>query len=172
MVTGCGVLFSAGEWADTLTNISISDIFSEASRAAETGCGKPQTASCSQSLFNFDSFDATIASHLRHTSESATNHLPIWDGEETCDGFLFRKVQTTADNVSSPIGKDVKSFCSATRLSDLNACLNKIEEVNSFFLVSCLKSCTKICTKLGFFTNVDSIHFCHYVTWKIFSKYL
>lgn len=90
---------SAGEWADSLTNISMGELLSEST---------PITANCSdfpgslgsnyqQIPFNCDSFDAAIAAHIfKHQTKVqpqglASHASSIFDAEETCDAFSFQK---------------------------------------------------------------------------------
>ncbi|CAJ1942361.1 unnamed protein product [Sphenostylis stenocarpa] len=96
-----GTGLSAGEWADSLTNISVGDLLSGVSQDLEDDCINPPIAeSChdvQQLPFSSDSFDAAIAAHIsRHQDKmeqsSLASHMSsIWDAEETCDAFLFRK---------------------------------------------------------------------------------
>ncbi|XP_071904034.1 LOW QUALITY PROTEIN: TSL-kinase interacting protein 1 [Coffea arabica] len=96
------VALSAGEWADSLTNISTGDLLTEASHNGEVNCidsTELRNSHCLQQIpFSCDSFDAAIAAHIyKHQSRSAlqpplhTNTSSIWDGEETCDAFVFQK---------------------------------------------------------------------------------
>ncbi|KAL9327133.1 hypothetical protein ACSQ67_007778 [Phaseolus vulgaris] len=92
---------SAGEWADSLTNISVGDLLSGVSQDLEDDCINPPIAeNChdiQQIPFSSDSFDAAIAAHIsRHQDKMGQSSLAahmssIWDAEETCDAFLFRK---------------------------------------------------------------------------------
>ncbi|XP_020207335.1 TSL-kinase interacting protein 1 [Cajanus cajan] len=96
-----GTGLSAGEWADSLTNISVGDLLSGASQDLEDNCINPPSAeNChdvQQIPFSSDSFDAAIAAHIsRHQDKmgqpSMASHMSsIWDAEETCDAFLFKK---------------------------------------------------------------------------------
>ncbi|XP_068646028.1 TSL-kinase interacting protein 1-like isoform X2 [Aristolochia californica] len=96
-----GIILSAGEWADSLTNITVGDLLSEASRAADANYSEPP-APCLQSIpFSCDSFDAAIAAHISSGSKELQNHVSIWDGEETRDAFSFQKL--------SPFNRDVSS---------------------------------------------------------------
>ncbi|KAK3022061.1 hypothetical protein RJ639_047329 [Escallonia herrerae] len=93
---------SAGEWADSLTNISIGDLLSEVSHNADANCTDsplPSDSQCLQPIpFSCDSFDAAIAAHIRkHQSKAgslltlASHTSSIWDAEETCDAFSFQR---------------------------------------------------------------------------------
>ncbi|KAK7346351.1 hypothetical protein VNO80_20869 [Phaseolus coccineus] len=96
-----GTGLSAGEWADSLTNISVGDLLSGVSQDLEDDCINPPIAeNChdvQQIPFSSDSFDAAIAAHIsRHQDKMGQSSLAahmssIWDAEETCDAFLFRK---------------------------------------------------------------------------------
>ncbi|XP_028766270.1 TSL-kinase interacting protein 1 isoform X2 [Neltuma alba] len=95
-----GMGFSAGEWADSLTNISIGDLLSGASEDLED-VNPTDAENCNGLLqipFSADSFDAAIAAHISRHQEKmghqptlASHISSIWDAEETCDAFLFRK---------------------------------------------------------------------------------
>jgi hypothetical protein len=112
-------VLSAGEWADSLTDVSIGDLLSELPHEADFNCVEPpivQSNQCLQQIpFSCDSFDAAIAAHIsRHQgkmgfhSAVASYTSSIWDGEETCDAFAFqknhslRKEVTTSSAVASP----------------------------------------------------------------------
>ncbi|OMP04029.1 TSL-kinase interacting protein 1-like protein [Corchorus olitorius] len=92
---------SAGEWADSLTNISVGDLLAEVPHDLDDNCADHPVAISSQCLqqisFSCDSFDAAIAAHIsRHqnkmeVSSLASHASSIWDAEETCDAFSFRK---------------------------------------------------------------------------------
>ncbi|XP_068639808.1 TSL-kinase interacting protein 1-like isoform X2 [Aristolochia californica] len=100
--TSNGIILSAGEWADSLTNISVGDLLLEASRAADANYTDPP-APCLQSIpFSCDSFDAAIAAHISSGSKELQNHVSIWDGEETCDAFSFQRLSPFNRDVSSP----------------------------------------------------------------------
>ncbi|KAJ6699173.1 CRAMPED PROTEIN [Salix purpurea] len=109
---------SAGEWADSLTDVSIGDLLSELPHEADFNCAElpiVQSNQCLQQIpFSCDSFDAAIAAHIsRHQSKmgffsSVTSHTSsIWDGEETCDAFAFQRnhslpKEVTTSSVASP----------------------------------------------------------------------
>ncbi|KAF7834003.1 TSL-kinase interacting protein 1 [Senna tora] len=97
-----GTGFSAGEWADSLTNISVGDLLSGVSQDLEDNCIDPPIAENRNCLpqipFSSDSFDAAIAAHISrhqdkmgHQPTLASHTSSIWDAEETCDAFLFKK---------------------------------------------------------------------------------
>ncbi|XP_068648755.1 TSL-kinase interacting protein 1-like isoform X2 [Aristolochia californica] len=92
---------SMNAWADCLSNISMGSLFMDVSRfglMAVKGDSHLRQAS-----FNSDSFDAAIAAHLdRHQSPIfSTQVVPtsILDAEETCQGFLFQKIESLRENV-------------------------------------------------------------------------
>lgn len=100
---------SAGDWADSLTNISIGDLLSEASKAANSCCldsSLGKNAPCLQENLSCDSFDAAIAAHIsaHQSSIVSTQAAPssMWNAEETCDGFSFRAV-SALKNQESPL---------------------------------------------------------------------
>ncbi|KAF8403106.1 hypothetical protein HHK36_011200 [Tetracentron sinense] len=117
-----GTTLSAGEWADSLTNISIGDLLSEASHGMDTSCIDPPAMGSSQCLqqitFSCDSFDAAIAAHIsRHQDNAAlqsvqVSHVSsIWDAEETCDAFSFRKIPVMDREAPSPSGIATLGAC-------------------------------------------------------------
>ncbi|WOK98400.1 TSL-kinase interacting protein 1 isoform X1 [Canna indica] len=91
---------SAGEWADSLTNISVGDLLNEASKAANSERMNTTDGTLSTCLqltsFSCDSFDAAIAAHISEhqfsTFSNKASQPSIWDAEETCDEFSFQKV--------------------------------------------------------------------------------
>lgn len=83
---------SVFEWADSLTNISVGDLLSDLSRNANVNCMPPGA----QIPFSCDSFDAAIAAHFSKNRDNNAVQptdvsCSIWDAEETCDAFTFRK---------------------------------------------------------------------------------
>ncbi|KAL3513109.1 hypothetical protein ACH5RR_025826 [Cinchona calisaya] len=123
---------SAGDWADSLTNISVGDLLIEASHNVEVNCiGSPElrNSHCLQQIpISCDSFDAAIAAHIyKHQSRSAcqpplfSNTTSIWDGEETCDAFAFQKngvfsleVQNASRNSPPKKSRELTSTSSAS----------------------------------------------------------
>ncbi|KAF8101820.1 hypothetical protein N665_0201s0134 [Sinapis alba] len=93
-----GNALSAGAWADSLTNISIGDLLSEA-----PDCVDPPAAEGSHCLlrdvpFASDSFDAAIAAHILRHQNKPSGLMPVtsgssslWDDEDTRDAFSFQK---------------------------------------------------------------------------------
>ncbi|KAI3472050.1 hypothetical protein Pfo_028738 [Paulownia fortunei] len=93
---------SAGEWVDSLANISVGDLLSESTDNMDFNCTQFPLHVGSNSLqqipFSCDSFDAAIAAHVnKHQNksdlqQSVASHGPsIWDAEETRDAFSFQK---------------------------------------------------------------------------------
>lgn len=88
---------SAGEWADSLTNISVGELLTESTQNVDcTGFPTPLASNCLQQIpFSCDSFDAAIAAHIykhQNPQQGIASHAPsIWDAEETCDAFSFQK---------------------------------------------------------------------------------
>ncbi|KAA8516568.1 hypothetical protein F0562_016926 [Nyssa sinensis] len=109
---------SAGDWVDSLTNVSVSDLLSEVSHDMDASCIDPSLPGSSQCLlqipFSCDSFDAAIAAHMyRHQNKTcfqpalASHASSIWDAEETCDAFsfqnsVFRKQVQSTSQIASP----------------------------------------------------------------------
>ncbi|XP_042945909.1 TSL-kinase interacting protein 1-like isoform X3 [Carya illinoinensis] len=98
---GTGPALTAGDWADTLTNISIGDLLSGVSHDIDVNCIDPPVAESSECLqqvpFSCDSFDAAIAAHIsKHQDKTyqptlSSHASSIWDAEETCDAFSYKK---------------------------------------------------------------------------------
>lgn len=98
-----GNALSAGAWADSLTNISIGDLLSEAPDDIDSDCVDPPANEGSHCLlrdvsFASDSFDAAIAAHiLRHQNKPSglvsmtCGSSSLWDDEDTRDAFSFQK---------------------------------------------------------------------------------
>lgn len=92
--------FSAGEWADSLTNISIGDLLSEASRTADSSNDhRPCIVSFPPVKNNTLSCDSFDAAHLfgykyQQSTSNRMSQASLWDGEETCDEFSFKKISS------------------------------------------------------------------------------
>ncbi|XP_010516928.1 PREDICTED: TSL-kinase interacting protein 1 isoform X1 [Camelina sativa] len=111
---------SAGEWADSLTNISIGDLLSDVPDDIDSDGGNPPATEGSHCVlrdvsFASDSFDAAIAAHiLRHQNKSSaplpltSGSSSLWDDEETRDAFSFQNNRledsSKLANVASPRG--------------------------------------------------------------------
>ncbi|XP_010261015.1 PREDICTED: TSL-kinase interacting protein 1-like [Nelumbo nucifera] len=86
-------------WADSLTNISMGGLLSEASLQGNVNRCDPMPiggSSLQQLPFSSDSFDAAIAAHIYGRSQgsipsSHVSHSSIFDAEETCHAFPFQK---------------------------------------------------------------------------------
>ncbi|KAF5178133.1 Tsl-kinase interacting protein [Thalictrum thalictroides] len=111
-----GASLSAGDWADSLTNISIGELLTEASRM-ETNGNEPPLVGSPQLLlqipFSCDSFDAAIAAHIAGRQKNLdppavpVSHVSsIWDAEETCDAFSFRKMPSPKENSGPSLPSD------------------------------------------------------------------
>lgn len=91
---------SVFEWADSLTNISVSDLLSDVSHHAVSPL-RPLGSQSRQIPFSCDSFDAAIAAHitknLGNNAVETTVVSSIWDAEETCDAFTFRKFNAPSE---------------------------------------------------------------------------
>ncbi|XP_038905741.1 TSL-kinase interacting protein 1 isoform X2 [Benincasa hispida] len=107
-----GTSLSAGEWADSLTNISIGDLLSGVSQDVDANCLDAPLAEGTQCLqqipFSCDSFDAAIAAHISRQQDKtvsqptlASHASSIWDAEETCDAFSFQKNPVILQDVPS-----------------------------------------------------------------------
>lgn len=95
-------VFLRGEWADSLTNISMGDLLSEVPDNIDASCVSPSLPGTSHSIpqipFSCDSFDAAIASLVDKNGDKPgfqpciDSCAPsIWEAEETCDAFSFQK---------------------------------------------------------------------------------
>ena len=114
-----GNLLTPGDWADSLTNISIGDLLNEASDNMETNYVGPSHASCQyQVSFSCDSFDAAIAALMGKNQDKASfqptleSHAPsIWDAEETCDAFSFNRSSVSCEKVLGASTNDSSEAC-------------------------------------------------------------
>lgn len=122
-----GTGLSAGEWADSLTDISVGDLLSGVSQDMNANCIDPpvaQSSHCLQQIpFSCDSFDAAIAAHIsRHQDKMGcqpTLASSIWDAEETCDGFLFQKNHVRCQETESLSGVATPNACKQTARTSL-----------------------------------------------------
>ncbi|CAI9783169.1 unnamed protein product [Fraxinus pennsylvanica] len=96
------LVLSSGEWADSLTCISVGELLSDSMLNVDANCTESPLPVGSSSLqqipFSCDSFDAAIAAHIyKHQNKVgsqlglAPHSTSIWDAEETCDAFAFQK---------------------------------------------------------------------------------
>ncbi|KAL6867452.1 hypothetical protein ACP4OV_015476 [Aristida adscensionis] len=109
---------SEGEWADTLTDVSIGYLLTEASKGANldsTGTSIVKTALFHENPCSYDSFDAAVALHASRYQSSEQpahiSHSTIWGAEETCDEFSFnfsaaRKQESSNTSSSSSPNSD------------------------------------------------------------------
>uniref|UniRef100_A0A0D9VZJ4 Uncharacterized protein n=1 Tax=Leersia perrieri TaxID=77586 RepID=A0A0D9VZJ4_9ORYZ len=88
---------SLGAWADSLTDISVGYLLTEASKDTNTDCPETSIAKTALLLENacsYDSFDAAVALHASRykaaEQPALASHSTIWGGEETCDEFSFK----------------------------------------------------------------------------------
>uniref|UniRef100_A0A7N0TB70 TSL-kinase interacting protein 1 n=1 Tax=Kalanchoe fedtschenkoi TaxID=63787 RepID=A0A7N0TB70_KALFE len=109
---GSTVAVSAGEWADSLTNMSIGDLLTEVSDEINDNAIEPpvsgNTEYYEQIPFTCDSFDAAIAAHIsKHHNKTSfpsafTSQSPsFFEAEDTCDAFSFRKKSNTFQDLSN-----------------------------------------------------------------------
>ncbi|KAE9607720.1 hypothetical protein Lal_00014151 [Lupinus albus] len=126
---------SAGEWADSLTNISVGDLLSGVSQDLDN-CIDPPIAENYNGLqqipFCSDSFDAAIFAHIsRHQDKmgQSTHMSSIWDAEETCDAFLFKKNHIPREDgpCLSPFASSETKKKATGRSSE---CSNKLAELS------------------------------------------
>ncbi|KAF5799210.1 putative transcription factor MYB-HB-like family [Helianthus annuus] len=128
---------SVFEWADSLTNTSISDLLSDVNNNNinsnnninnNSNSKKHANASIgslgSQCSFSCDSFDAAIAAHIGKTIGNNNGVEPtvvsssIWDAEETCDAFTFRKNNDLFDKHDTSAMSLVPSTSAVEKLPD------------------------------------------------------
>lgn len=139
-----GTGLSAGEWADTLTNISVGDLLLGVSHDIDANCIDQPVAESSQCLqqipFSCDSFDAAIAAHISKHQDKigypptlSSHACSIWDAEETCDAFSFKKNPVmsqeypTSSRVASP--EACKQTARTTYLEGTGCSVEELHEV-------------------------------------------
>lgn len=121
---------SAGEWADSLTNISVGDLLSGMSQDINANCMHPpipESSHCLQQVpFSCDSFDAAIAAHISRQQDKMgcqpilESQAPsILDAEETCDGFLFQRNHVHREETQNLSGVASVSTCKRTARTSL-----------------------------------------------------
>ncbi|PIA53341.1 hypothetical protein AQUCO_00900130v1 [Aquilegia coerulea] len=135
--TSTGASLSAGDWADSLTNISIGELLTEASRMETNGKEPPLVGSpqlLQQIPFSCDSFDAAIAAHIAGRQKIPgppavpMAHVPsIWDAEETCDAFSFRKIPSPKED-SGPSLPSNSSLETCKPISTASVCFKDFVE--------------------------------------------
>ncbi|XP_075490661.1 TSL-kinase interacting protein 1 isoform X2 [Primulina tabacum] len=141
------VTLSSGEWADSLTNISVGDLLSESAQNMDISCSDfpvPVNSDChSQITFSCDSFDAAIADHIyKHQNKvdfqpGLQSNVPsIWDAEETCDAFAFQKNGPLCRNSHSASKNDSPEACAQATKRNL-ASYKEPEELPEVEKLSC-----------------------------------
>ncbi|XP_019421270.1 PREDICTED: TSL-kinase interacting protein 1-like [Lupinus angustifolius] len=126
---------SAGEWADSLTNISVGDLLSGLSQDLDNCIDSPIAENYNalqQIPFCSDSFDAAIFAHIsRHQDKMGqpTHMSSIWDAEETCDAFLFKNNHVHREDgpCLSPFASSETKKKATGRSSE---CSNKLAELS------------------------------------------
>ncbi|CAM0872213.1 unnamed protein product [Alopecurus aequalis] len=105
-------------WADTLSEISVGYLLTEASKAANLDCeatSAVKNAPLHENPCSYDSFDAAVALHSSRYQAAEqpahASHFNIWGAEETCDEFSFklvtaRKQEGSNTSASSPHDSD------------------------------------------------------------------
>ncbi|XP_062117291.1 TSL-kinase interacting protein 1 [Humulus lupulus] len=129
---------SPGEWADSLTNISVGDLLSGVSQDMKANCIDPpvaESAHCLQQMpFSCDSFDAAIAAHISRQQDKMgcqpTLVSSIWDAEETCDGFLFQKNHVHCQEAESLSGVATPNARKQTTGTNLMESIHLDEELS------------------------------------------
>ncbi|GJV88476.1 TSL-kinase interacting protein 1 [Tanacetum coccineum] len=121
---------SVFEWADSLTNISVSDLLSDVSHNA-VSLLRPLGSQSQQIPFSCDSFDAAIAAHitknLGNNAVQTTVVSSIWDAEETCDAFTFRKFNALSEKTHT--SKESCNQDTAISLVPSGSTIEKLPEV-------------------------------------------
>ncbi|KAK9163933.1 hypothetical protein Syun_004835 [Stephania yunnanensis] len=106
---GDSLTLSSSLWTDSLTNLSIGGLLSEASMNALADSSNPMPtgnkSSFQQIPFSSDSFDAAIAAHIYSRQDfqqpAQTSNRSFFDAEETCNEFPFQKFAFSRKDVSS-----------------------------------------------------------------------
>ncbi|KAL0336907.1 UNVERIFIED_CONTAM: TSL-kinase interacting protein 1 [Sesamum calycinum] len=136
------ISLSTGEWADSLTNISVGDLLSESTQNTDVNCAEfplPLGSNCFQQMpFSCDSFDAAIAAHIyKHQNkvdlqQGLASHAPsIWDGEETCDAFAFQKTGAFCNKEQDLSMNDTMEACKQATVPSPSASHEVVEELPS-----------------------------------------
>lgn len=128
---------TAGEWADSLTDVSVGDLLTEAPEDVDADCVETPVVSTSRCHgdipFACDSFDAAIAAHISSQNKTGISGFmqhssSIWDAEETCDAFSFQKgaastkqIPSSSDAAPSPSVAGEGTIGSSSACSDGNA---------------------------------------------------
>lgn len=118
---------SVFEWADSLTNVSVSDLLADASHNTSGNSKGTPLLPASQGLqqvpFSCDSFDAAIAAHLsknigNNSVQPTVVSSSIWDAEETCDAFTFRKNYVVSDKPYTSSENCKQDTCAVQKLAE------------------------------------------------------
>ncbi|KAL0333382.1 UNVERIFIED_CONTAM: TSL-kinase interacting protein 1 [Sesamum angustifolium] len=136
------ISLSTGEWADSLTNISVGDLLSESTQNTDVNCAEfplPLGSNCFQQMpFSCDSFDAAIAAHIyKHQNkvdlqQGLASHAPsIWDGEETCDAFAFQKTGAFCNKEQDLSMNDTMEACKQATVPSPSASHEEVQELPS-----------------------------------------
>ncbi|KAL2229388.1 UNVERIFIED_CONTAM: TSL-kinase interacting protein 1 [Sesamum indicum] len=134
------IALSTGEWADSLTNISVGDLLSESTQSTDVNCTEfpmPLGSNCFQQMpFSCDSFDAAIAAHIyKHQNkvdlqQGLASHAPsIWDGEETCDAFAFQKTGAFCNKEQDVSMNDTMDACKQATVPSPSASHEELPEM-------------------------------------------
>nr|GMC79643.1 TSL-kinase interacting protein 1-like isoform X1 [Ipomoea batatas] len=127
-----------GEWADSLTNISVGDLLSEAPDMEDANCITSSIHSSSNYIhqipFSCDSFDAAIAAHIKkHQSiTDSQTALPsqlssIWGAEDTCDAFAFQR-HSLSEKVQNASKHTSLETCKQITLANITALGASVED--------------------------------------------
>ncbi|XP_020549588.1 TSL-kinase interacting protein 1 isoform X2 [Sesamum indicum] len=139
-VENMNIALSTGEWADSLTNISVGDLLSESTQSTDVNCTEfpmPLGSNCFQQMpFSCDSFDAAIAAHIyKHQNkvdlqQGLASHAPsIWDGEETCDAFAFQKTGAFCNKEQDVSMNDTMDACKQATVPSPSASHEELPEM-------------------------------------------
>lgn len=107
---------SVSLWADSLTNISIGGLLSEASLMGKVDNFDSKTnGSCAQpSTLISDSFDAFIAANLKYSQSQmlppSEPHSSILDAEDTCHAFSFKRPSSSSLSRDFPTSSESGYF--------------------------------------------------------------
>lgn len=126
-----------GEWADSLTNISVGDLLSEAPDMEDANCITSSIHGSSNYIhqipFSCDSFDAAIAAHIKKHQSIADSQtaLPsqlssIWGAEDTCDAFAFQR-HSFSEKVQNASKHNSSETCKQITLSNTTALGTSVE---------------------------------------------
>lgn len=114
---------TAGEWADTLTDVCVGDLLTEVREDVVANCVETPllgSSRCNGEIpFSCDSFDAAIAAHILSQNKMGISFVQysssIWDAEETCDAFSFQKGASQIKR--NPSSSDAAASVSGTAIT-------------------------------------------------------